>query len=102
MGDGPFVPLRQANREAARVDGAETVEVTLELDTDKREVTPPADLAAALKAHPAAWAGWQGFSFTHQREYAEAVEGAKRPETRQKRIDQAVAACADKAAKLKA
>jgi uncharacterized protein YdeI (YjbR/CyaY-like superfamily) len=29
-------------------------------------------------------------SYTHQREHVEAIEGAKKPETRQRRIDAAV------------
>jgi hypothetical protein len=102
MGDGPWVPLRRSNREAAGLEGGETLEVTLELDTEKREVTPPDDLVAALKAHPTAWQGWEKLSFTHQRENVEGVQGAKRPETRQKRIATAVQMAADRAAKAKA
>lgn len=99
MGDGPCVPLRRSNREAAGLEGGETLEVTLELDTDKREVTAPDDLVAALKAHPTAWAGWAMLSFTHQRENVEGLEGAKRPETRAKRLALAVQMAADRAAK---
>lgn len=101
MGDGPWIPLRKSNREAAGLVGGETLEVTLELDLDKREVTLPDDLAAALKSHPTAWAGWEKLAFTHQREHVEAVEGAKRPETREKRIGLAVEMAAARAAKAK-
>ena len=90
MGGEIFIPLRTSNREAAGVQGTETLPVTLELDEEKREVKPPADLARALKAAPPAWERWQEMSFTHQREYAEAVEEAKKPETRQRRIESAV------------
>jgi hypothetical protein len=99
MGEGPFLPLRRSNREAARLEGGETVEVTIELDTDPRTVEPPEDLVAALKAHPTAWAGWEKLSYTFQRENVEAVEGAKKPETRLKRLGLAVQMAADKAAK---
>jgi hypothetical protein len=102
MGDGPWVPLRRSNREAAGVEPGATIEVTLELDTEERIVTPPSDLAAALKATPEAWEGWQALSFTHRREHAEAVESAKRPETRSRRIGQAVEAAVAKAAKKRA
>jgi hypothetical protein len=102
MGDGRFIPLRKSNREAAGLEGGETIEVTLELDTDKREVTPPEDLVSALKAAPGAWEGWQLLSFTFQRENVEGVEGAKRPETRTKRIGQAVEMALARAAKAKA
>jgi hypothetical protein len=99
MGDGPWVPLRRSNREAAKVEPNAHIEVTLELDTDKREVTPPDDLVAALKAHPTAWDGWNLLSFTFQRENVEGVEGAKRPETRTKRIGAAVDMAVAQAAK---
>ena len=104
MGGGPFLPLRQSNREGAGLEGGETLEVTLELDIDPRTVEPPEDLAAALKAHPTAWAGWRASSATlTQREYAEAVEEAKAARnTAQSASGLAVQASADKrGAKLK-
>ena len=90
MGGEMFVPFRRSNREAAGLEGGETLSVTFALDEAKREVKPPADLARALKAAPPAWERWREMSFTHQREYAEAVEEAKRPETRQRRVAGAV------------
>src|SRR5947199_1130323 len=81
MGGPPCIPLRRSNREAAGLEGGETLAVTLELDTGKREVKPPADLANALKAAPPGWDRWRALSYSHQREYAEAVEEAKKPET---------------------
>ena len=50
-----------------------------------RVVTPPAELAAALAAAPDARAVWDGFPYSHQREWAEYVDEAKRPETRERR-----------------
>lgn len=90
MGGDPFIPFRASHREAAGLAGGETLEVRLELDTEKREVKPPADLVKALEAAPPAWARWQELSYTHQREHAEAVEEAKSPETRARRIARAV------------
>lgn len=101
MGGVTCIPLRKTNREAAGLEGGETVTVTLTLDEAPREVEPPADLARALKAAPPAWDRWQELSFTHQREYAEAVEEAKKPETRAKRIADAVKAIGARAAKKK-
>ncbi|HWN86686.1 MAG TPA: YdeI/OmpD-associated family protein [Vicinamibacterales bacterium] len=91
MGGPPCIGLRASNREAAKVDDGDRVEVRLDLDTEERVVTPPPDLVKALKAVPGAWDRWRGLSFTHQREHAEAVEGAKKPETRTRRIANAVA-----------
>jgi Bacteriocin-protection, YdeI or OmpD-Associated/Domain of unknown function (DUF1905) len=89
MGHGAFLPLRKSNREAAGIEGGETLPVTLELDLEPRTVKPPADLVKALKAG-AAWAGWQALAYTHQREHVEAIEQAKKPETRARRIAAAV------------
>jgi hypothetical protein len=86
MGNGPCIPLRKSNREAAGLQGNETLEVRLELDTEKRVVTPPKDLVSELKKKMGAWARWGELSYSHQREYVEAIEDAKKPETRIRRI----------------
>jgi hypothetical protein len=80
-----FVPFRAGHRAAAGVKAGDKVQVTLTLDTEPRVVEVPHDLAAALDAaslRPA----FDLLSFTDQRERAEAVETAKRPETRVRRI----------------
>jgi hypothetical protein len=92
MGGPPCIPLRKSHREAAGLEGGETLEVRLELDTEKREVKPPADFVRALKAAPPAWERWRELSYTHQREYVEALAGAKKPETRARRLESAVQA----------
>ena len=90
MGGPPCIPLRKSNREAAGLQGGETIEVRLDLDTDKREVKPSADFVKALKAAPPAWERWRELSYSHQREHVEAIEQAKRPDTRKRRIEGAV------------
>ena len=90
MGGSPCVPLRKSNREAAGLEGGETIDVRLDLDTDKREVTPPVDFVEALKATPRVWERWRDLSYTHRREHVEAIEGAKNPETRSRRIENAI------------
>jgi len=89
MGGPPCIPLRKSNQAAARLDGIDTIDVRLDLDIEPRVVKPPADLVKALKA-ASAWDRWQELSFTHQREHVEAVEEAKKPDTRLRRIDRAV------------
>lgn len=90
MGNGPCIPLRRSNREAAGLDGGETLAVTLELDTERREVKPPPDLVKALEGAPPAWNRWRELSYSHQRGHVEAIEAAKKPETRTRRIASAV------------
>jgi uncharacterized protein YdeI (YjbR/CyaY-like superfamily) len=84
--------LRKSNREAAGLEGTETLEVRLELDTEPRVVEPPRDLVKELKARPAAWERWRQLSYSHQREHVESIEGAKTPETRARRIERSVQA----------
>lgn len=90
MGGPPCIPLRRSNREAAGLTGHETLDVRLDLDTEARVVKPPADFGRALKAAPGAWDRWRELSFSHQREYVEAIEGAKKHETRARRIASAL------------
>ena len=90
MGGPACIPLRRSNREAAGLEGGETLDVRLELDVDPRVVEPPADLVRALKKAPGAWNRWRALGFTHQREHVEAIEGAKKPETRARRVASAV------------
>lgn len=92
MGGPAFIPLRRSNREAAGLEGGETITVRLELDLEKREVKPPADFSKALKAAPPCWDRWKELSYTHQREYVEALRDAKKPETRLRRMENAVRA----------
>jgi Bacteriocin-protection, YdeI or OmpD-Associated/Domain of unknown function (DUF1905) len=72
-------------------DGA-SLEVTLEHDTAPRTIEPPKELAAALAKNAKAKAGWDAMSYTHQREWANAIADAKKPETKTKRIEQAIEA----------
>lgn len=99
MGNGPCLPLRRSNREAAGLEGTETLRVTLELDTEARTVEPPRDLVRALEAAPPAWQRWSELSYSHQREHVDAIEQAKRPETRVRRVAAAVAMVAARPAK---
>jgi hypothetical protein len=83
------LPFRRSHREAAGVSVGDSVVVRVELDTEKRTVTAPSDLLRALKAAGVA-DRWKSLSYTHQREHVEAIEEAKKPETRARRIAAAV------------
>jgi hypothetical protein len=89
MGGPPCIPFRASNREAAGVSHGDTVTVRVEPDTEKRTVTAPPDLLRALKVADAT-DRWKALSYTHQREHVEAIEEAKKPETRARRIAAAV------------
>jgi Bacteriocin-protection, YdeI or OmpD-Associated/Domain of unknown function (DUF1905) len=89
-GDCHFMVVNREMREAAGVRGGETISVTMERDTEARTVTPPADLARALKSSKGAQTAWDKMSYTHKKEIAQAIEAARKPETRQRRIEKAI------------
>jgi hypothetical protein len=89
MGGPPLIPLARINREAAGLEGGETLQVRLDLDEEPRVVKPPADLVKALKA-VSALDKWKALSYTHQREHVQAIDEAKKPDTRRRRIERAV------------
>ena len=91
MGGEPMIGVSEAVRAAAGVRGGETVEVDVVLDTAPRVIAVPADLAAALDAEPAARATFDRLSYSNQRFWVEPIEAAKAAETRQRRIEKAVA-----------
>ena len=83
--------LSNANRQAAGVATGDEVEVELELDTEPRVVVEPADFAEALDADPVARAAYDKLAYSHKREHVRAIESAKQPETRRRRIEKAIA-----------
>lgn len=91
MGGRFLLPLSAENRSAAGVQAGDEVDVDVELDTAPREVEVPADLQAALDGDAEARAAWERLSYSHKRQHVLAIEGAKAAETRQRRIDKALA-----------
>jgi len=83
--------LSNANRRAAGVSIGDEVEVEVALDTEPRLVVEPEDFARALDADPAARAAYDRLSHTRKRQHVLTIEGAKRAETRTRRIETALA-----------
>jgi hypothetical protein len=90
-GGVPYLGFRRELQEAAGVAIGDEVEIELRRDDEPRVVEVPEDLAAALAGDPELRAAWERLSFTHRREHVEAIEDAKREETRRRRIEQALA-----------
>ncbi len=90
MGGEFLVGLSRAVREAAGVAAGDTVDVALELDAAPREVEVPAALADAFAGAPDARAAFDRLAFTHRKEFARWIEEAKRDETRDRRVAQAL------------
>jgi hypothetical protein len=85
-----LVGLNREVREAAGVKPGDRVEVVIALDTEPREVEVPQALASALAADAAARSGFEALSFTHRKEYARWITEAKRDETRDRRVAEAL------------
>lgn len=90
MGGRFMIPLAAEHREAAGVASGDAVEVDVVLDAEPREVVVPDDLAAALERVPKARQTFDAMSYSHRKEWVRSVEDAKKPETRQRRIDKCV------------
>ena len=90
MGGQFWLGVSAANRAEAGIAAGETHTVAVELDTAPRTVEVPDDLATALAAAPGAAAAWDRLTYSAQRAQAEAVAGAKKPETRARRVSAVV------------
>lgn len=96
MGGGYFVAFTKEHRAQTGLKANDPIEVTVELDTEPRTIEAPADLAAALEAAGVRGA-WDKLSYSHQKEHVRSIEEAKAPDTRQRRVEKAVAMATAKA-----
>ena len=92
MGGEYMLGVSAENRAGAGVKGGDEIEVELELDTAPREVSAPADFAAALAAEPSAKRTFDGLSYSNKSWHVLQIDGAKSDETRQRRIVKSVEA----------
>jgi uncharacterized protein YdeI (YjbR/CyaY-like superfamily) len=85
-----MVGVSAQNRAGAGVAGGDEVDVDIELDTAPREVTVPADFAAALDAEPAARRTFDALSNSNKSWHTYQLNAAKTDETRQRRIAKSI------------
>ena len=81
--------VNQEMREGGLVPGG-AYRADVVVDTQERTVEVPDDFAKALKAAGVRKA-FDALSYTHRKEHVRAIEDAKKPETRARRIDSAIA-----------
>lgn len=89
MGGRILLGVSAENRAGAGVKAGDVLEVTVALDDQPRTVEVPADFANALKQAKLT-AAFDKLSFTHRKEHVRAIEEAKKPETRERRIARAL------------
>jgi Bacteriocin-protection, YdeI or OmpD-Associated/Domain of unknown function (DUF1905) len=91
MGGAHMISVSAAVRTATGLKGEDPVHVTLTVADGPPEVTIPADFAAALEADGQAGAFFGKLSNSLQRYHIDAITTAKSADTRQRRIDKAIA-----------
>ena len=91
MGGKHMISISAAVRNATGLKGGDPIRVTLTVADMPREVTIPPDLAAALAADEQTSAFFGKLSNSMQRYHVDNITAAKSADTRQRRIDKAVA-----------
>ena len=74
----------------AKANPGDMVAVVMERDNEEWTVEPPAELVKAFRRNKAARALWQKLAYTHRKEFAQWISGAKQAETRERRAAKAV------------
>jgi hypothetical protein len=90
MGGQSLIPFSSEHRAASGIGGGDELEVGLTVDRSPREVAVPEDLASALET-AGLTATFAQLAPSHRKAHVTAVEGAKSAETRQRRIESAIA-----------
>ncbi|MDQ6885488.1 MAG: YdeI/OmpD-associated family protein [Candidatus Dormibacteraeota bacterium] len=91
MGGGRHVlGVHKATRAAIGKSIGDRVAIVIEPDLAERTVSVPDDLARAFAENRAARTAFEKLAYTQRKEYVEWIEQAKRAETRQRRIAQAI------------
>lgn len=85
------IPVSAENRSKAGISAGDEVSVEVVLDEAPRSVELPADLAAALKGETQAAEFFETLSTTNKKLYVTWIESAKKAETRERRVAEAVA-----------
>jgi hypothetical protein len=75
-----MMPVNKLLRAGAGAEPGDMVDVVMERDEEERTVEAPALLKKALAKNKSAQANWEKLSFTHKKEMARAIVGAKQEE----------------------
>ena len=86
MGGFHLMPVNKTLRDGAGVKPGDLVDMVMERDQYERTVEAPPDLERELAKSKKARDRWDGLAFTHKKEMANSISGAKQEETRQRRL----------------
>ena len=90
MGGCHMMPVNKALRDGAGAQPGDIVDVVMERDEEERTVEAPSDLKKVLAKNKSAKGNWEKLPFTHKKEIAVWIEGAKKEETRTRRLAKAL------------
>lgn len=90
-GDGThYLVVGKDIRDHIAAAHGDTVEVILELDMEERRVEAPDELRLSLARQPLAAAAFEKMTYSHKKEWINWILSAKKPETRQRRVEKAI------------
>jgi hypothetical protein len=90
-GNGTHVmTVSKALQSAAAIKAGDTVKVTLQVDREQRAVTIPPDLRDALRVSSKATSLWKSITPRAREEWIEWISGAKKADTRTRRVAGAI------------
>jgi hypothetical protein len=90
MGGTYMLGISEDVRSNAHVSAGDTVDVDVELDTEKREVEVPSELAKELAKNPKARKYFESLSYSRKALLVNPIANGKTPETRAKNLDKAM------------
>jgi hypothetical protein len=85
-----YLGITKAMREKIYKEAGDVVHIIMELDTKPRVVEIPDDFKSVLKEFPVEEEFFKKLSYTHQKEYMNWINDAKKQETRERRIIKAI------------
>lgn len=85
-GSGRMMPVNKTLCQGAGVQPGDIVDVVMERDVEERTVEAPKELKKELGKSEVARERWEGLAFTHKKEMANSISGAKQEETKMRRL----------------
>ena len=78
-------------RQGTGLKAGDVAHFVLQQDTSPRTVDVPGHLPESFAGNPEAETGFERLPYSHKKDYVDWIESAKRPETRARRIEKALA-----------
>jgi Domain of unknown function (DUF1905)/Bacteriocin-protection, YdeI or OmpD-Associated len=85
-GNARMMPVNKTLCQSAGVQPGDIVDVVMERDAEERTVDAPPELKKEMAKSKAALKRWDRLAFTHKKEMAISISGAKKEETKKRRL----------------